>query len=137
MVETTISVIKADIGSLAGHVVVPNFLLELARKELKAGVEKKIINDFHVTHAGDDLELIMTHFKGENDEEVHRLAFDTFIKGTELARKKKIYAAGQDILSDTFSGNVKGMGPGSAEMTIEERKSEPFAIFMADKTEPG
>ncbi|MFW9911023.1 MAG: fructose-1,6-bisphosphate aldolase/phosphatase [Candidatus Thorarchaeota archaeon] len=137
MVETTISVIKADIGSLAGHVVVPDFLFELARKELKKGVEQKIINDFHVTNAGDDLELIMTHFKGENNEEVHRLAFETFVKGTELAREKKIYAAGQDILKDTFSGNVKGMGPGSAEMTIEERKSEPFAIFMADKTEPG
>ncbi len=137
MVETTISVIKADIGSLAGHVIVPDFLFELARKELKAAVDKKIINDFHVANAGDDLELIMTHNKGENNEEVHRLAFETFMKGTELAREKKIYAAGQDILSDTFSGNVKGMGPGSAEMTFEERKSEPIAVFMADKTEPG
>jgi fructose 1,6-bisphosphate aldolase/phosphatase len=137
MVETTISVIKADIGSLAGHVIVPDFLLELARKSLKEGVEKKIINDFHVSHAGDDLELIMTHNKGEGCEEVHKLAWDTFIKGTELARKNKIYAAGQDILADTFSGNVKGMGPGSAEMTFEERKSEPIAVFMADKTEPG
>jgi len=137
LVETTLSVIKADIGSLAGHVVVPDFLLELARKEMKAAVDKKIIKDFYVTNAGDDLELIMTHDKGENNEEVHRLAWDTFMKGTELARKKKIYAAGQDMLADTFSGNVKGLGPGSAEITIEERKSEPFAIFMADKTEPG
>ncbi len=137
MVETTISVIKADIGSLAGHVVVPDFILELARKSMKEGVEKKIIKDFYVTHAGDDLELIMTHHKGEGNEEVHKLAWDTFIKGTELGREKKIYAAGQDMLSDTFSGNVKGMGPGSAEMTFEERKSEPIAVFMADKTDPG
>lgn len=137
MVETTISVIKADIGSLAGHVVVPDFILDIARKSLKEGVEKKIINDFYVTNAGDDLELIMTHFKGENNEEVHKLAWDTFMKGTEKAREMKIYAAGQDILADTFSGNVKGMGPGSAEMTFEERKSEPIAVFMADKTEPG
>ncbi|MHA1902367.1 MAG: fructose-1,6-bisphosphate aldolase/phosphatase [Candidatus Thorarchaeota archaeon] len=137
MVETTISVIKADIGSLAGHVVVPDFILEMARKSLKEAVAKKIINDFHVTNAGDDLELIMTHHKGESNEEVHQLAWDTFMKGTEKAREMKIYAAGQDILSDTFSGNVKGMGPGSAEMTIEERKSEPIAIFCADKTEPG
>jgi fructose 1,6-bisphosphate aldolase/phosphatase len=137
MVETTISVIKADIGSLAGHIVVPDFIMEFARKKMKEGVEKKIINDFFVTNAGDDLELIMTHFKGENNEEVHKLAFDTFMEGTKIAREKKIYAAGQDILSDTFSGNVKGMGPGSAEMTFEERKSEPIAIFMADKTEPG
>jgi len=137
MVETTISVIKADIGSLAGHVIVPDFILELARKSMKEGVEKKIINDFYVTHAGDDLELIMTHHKGEGNEEVHKLAWDTFIKGTELGREKKIYAAGQDMLSDTFSGNVKGMGPGSAEMTFEERKSEPIVVFMADKTDPG
>ncbi len=137
MVETTLSVIKADIGSLAGHVVVPDFLLEMARKSMKEAVSKKIIKDFHVTHAGDDLELIMTHTKGENNEEIHRLAWDTFMEGTKVAREKKIYAAGQDILADTFSGNVKGMGPGSAEMVIEERKSEPFAIFMADKTEPG
>ena len=137
MVETTISVIKADIGSLAGHVVVPDFLFELARKEMKEGVNKKIINDFYVANAGDDLELIMTHNKGEGDEDVHKLAWDTFMKGTELAREKKIYAAGQDMLADTFSGNVKGMGPGSAEMVFEERRSEPIAVFMADKTEPG
>ncbi|MHA1959997.1 MAG: fructose-1,6-bisphosphate aldolase/phosphatase [Candidatus Thorarchaeota archaeon] len=135
--ETTITAIKADIGSLAGHVVVPDFILEIARKSLKEAVEKKVINDYHVTHAGDDLELIMTHFKGEDNEEVHKLAWDTFMKGTEKARELKIYAAGQDILSDTFSGNIKGMGPGSAEMTIEERKSEPIGIFCADKTEPG
>ncbi|MHA1769455.1 MAG: fructose-1,6-bisphosphate aldolase/phosphatase [Candidatus Thorarchaeota archaeon] len=137
MVETTISVIKADIGSLAGHVVVPDFLFKLAREELKKGVEQKIINDFYVANAGDDLELIMTHNKGEGNSEVHELAWNTFMKGTELAREKKIYAAGQDILADTFSGNVKGMGPGSAEMTFEERRSEPIAVFMADKTEPG
>jgi fructose 1,6-bisphosphate aldolase/phosphatase len=137
MVESTISVIKADIGSLAGHVIVPEFLKELARKHLKEGVEKKIIKDYHVTNAGDDLELIMTHTRGENDSEVHRLAWDTFVDGARLAREKKIYAAGQDILADTFSGNVKGMGPGSAEMSFEERRSEPIAVFMADKTEPG
>jgi len=137
MTETTISVIKADIGSLAGHVIVPDFLMELARRRLKEGVEKKIINDFFVANAGDDLELIMTHTKGENCEDVHRLAWDTFVEGTKLAREKKIYAAGQDILADTFSGNVRGMGPGSAEMTFEERRSEPVAVFMADKTEPG
>ena len=137
MVETTLSVIKADIGSLAGHVVVPDFIMEIARKELKEAVQQKIINDFYVANAGDDLELIMTHFKGENNEEVHKLAWDTFMKGTKKAREMKIYAAGQDILSDTFSGNIRGMGPGSAEMTFTERKSDPVAIFMADKTEPG
>jgi fructose 1,6-bisphosphate aldolase/phosphatase len=32
---------------------------------------------------------------------------------------------------------VKGMGPGVAEIEMEERPSEVFCIFAADKTEPG
>ena len=48
-----------------------------------------------------------------------------------------MYGAGQDLLSDAFSGNIKGMGPGIAEMEFEERPSEPVVVFMADKTEPG
>ena len=38
---------------------------------------------------------------------------------------------------DSFSGNVKGMGPGVAEMEFEERPNEAFTVFAADKTEPG
>jgi fructose 1,6-bisphosphate aldolase/phosphatase len=96
-----------------------------------------LLVDFHVMHCGDDLELIMTHRNGENYEPVHKLAWNTFIECTKLAEKMKLYGAGQDILSDAFSGNVKGMGPGIAEMEIEERKSEPILIFMGDKTSPG
>jgi fructose 1,6-bisphosphate aldolase/phosphatase len=65
------------------------------------------------------------------------MAWDIFVECTELAKKLKLYGAGQDLLSDAFSGNVKGMGPGCAEMTFEERKSEPVIIFAADKTSPG
>ncbi|RLF71779.1 MAG: fructose 1,6-bisphosphatase, partial [Thermoplasmata archaeon] len=36
-----------------------------------------------------------------------------------------------------FSGNVRGMGPGVAEMEFTERKAEPLIAFMMDKTEPG
>ena len=48
-----------------------------------------------------------------------------------------MYGAGQDLLKDSFSGNVKGMGPAVAEMEIEERPNEPFLFFAADKTDPG
>lgn len=41
------------------------------------------------------------------------------------------------MLTDAFSGNVKGMGPGVAEMEIEEREAESIVIFMADKTSAG
>jgi len=57
--------------------------------------------------------------------------------GTEVAREEGLYGAGQDLLKDSFSGNVKGMGPGVAEMEFEERPNEAFTVFAADKTEPG
>ena len=79
----------------------------------------------------------MSHERGENAEEIHRLAWDIFQTGTEVARKLKLYGAGQDILADAFSGNIRGAGPGSAEMDIVERPSEPVIVFMADKTSAG
>ncbi|UCD02667.1 MAG: fructose 1,6-bisphosphatase [Candidatus Aenigmatarchaeota archaeon] len=136
MAKVTLSVIKADIGGFPGHSSMHPALMELAKRELTK-VKGKLIKDFRVLHCGDDLELIMTHSKGVDNKEIHKLAWDTFKKGTEEAKKLKLYGAGQDLLKDTFSGNVKGMGPGVAEMTFEERKSEPIMIFMADKTEPG
>jgi len=132
----TLSVIKADIGGYPGHSGMHPALMEIASKELEK-VKGKLIMDYRVLHCGDDLELIMTHTKGVDSKEIHKLAWDIFVKGTETSKKLKLYGAGQDLLKDTFSGNVRGMGPGVAEMEIEERKSEPVMVFMADKTEPG
>ena len=135
--KTTFSVIKADIGGWPGHALVHPDLEEIAKKKLTEAKREKIIIDFHVTHCGDDLELIMTHDKGVDAKEIHSLAWDTFCEGTEKARDLGLYGAGQDLLSDAFSGNIKGMGPGIAEMEFTERKAEPVIVFMMDKTEPG
>lgn len=135
--KITVSVIKADIGSVPGHNRVHPALLENAKKHLKNAKRKKLLVDYFVTACGDDLELIMTHGHGVNDKKIHTLAWDTFMSCTELAKKMKLYGAGQDILSTAFSGNVKGMGPGVAEMEFEERGAEPILVFMADKTDPG
>lgn len=134
--ETTVSLIKADVGSVAGHSRPHIKMLEACRSVLKEGVKNKIINDFYVGRVGDDIQLIMTHDKGENNKEIHKLAWDAFTKAAEFAKKYHLYGAGQDLLSDAFSGNVRGQGPGAAEMTFEERKSEPIIFLMADKTEP-
>ncbi len=136
--KVTLSVIKADIGSLVGHHVVHPEQMKLASEKLKEAKDAGLLIDYYVTHVGDDLQLIMTHTKGTNDEEIHRLSWDTFSTVTEKVSKKlKLYAAGQDLLATAFSGNLKGMGPGIAEAEFEERTSEPVIIFMADKTEPG
>jgi len=133
----TVSVIKADIGGFVGHSSSHPDILDTGREEMERAKQAGLLIDYHVSHCGDDMFLIMTHDRGENNTEVHKLAWDTFIKGTELAKKLKLYGAGQDLLTDAFSGNIRGAGPGSAEMEIDERPSEPIIVFMGDKTSAG
>lgn len=132
--KITVSLIKADVGGFTGHSDVHPELMKTANAFLK---KSKFLVDFHVTRCGDDLELIMTHRRGTDDKQVHKLAWDCFVKCTGVARKLKLYGAGQDLLKEGFTGNIKGMGPGVAEMEFTERKSEPIIAFMMDKTEPG
>lgn len=135
--KITLSVIKADVGGYVGHSSVHPDLMKKANEKLQTAKDKKLLVDFHVAVCGDDLQLIMTHTKGTDNKQVHNFAWDTFLACTEVAKKLKLYGAGQDLLSDAFSGNIKGLGPGVAEMEFEERKSEPVLIFMADKCSPG
>ncbi len=135
--KVTLSVIKADIGGYVGHSSSHPDVLQEAEKCLAQAKKSGFLIDYHVTRCGDDLQLVMTHQHGEDSEKVHKLAWDTFLACTRVARKLKLHGAGQDLLSDAFSGNVKGMGPGVAEMEIEEREAETIIIFMADKTASG
>ncbi len=134
--KITVSVIKADVGSVVGHSRPHPSMMEAAKEILAEGVKTGCLEDFYVTRVGDDINLLMSHYKGEGNCDVHELAWESFMAATEIAKKMKLYAAGQDILCDAFSGNIKGAGPGAAEMTFEERGSEPMLFFMADKTEP-
>jgi fructose 1,6-bisphosphate aldolase/phosphatase len=137
MTKVTISIIKADVGGWPGHATVHPRLMEIANEMLGKAKEAATITDFHVSHCGDDLELIMSHTKGDNNKHVHEIAWNVFTSATNEAKVLKLYGAGQDMLSDAFSGNVRGMGPGIAEMTFTERKAEPIVAFLMDKTEPG
>lgn len=134
--NTTLSVIKADVGSIGGHIMPSESLLQSIRNHV-AENRKGVINDFFVGATGDDIAILMVHDNGVADERVHRLAWDAFLAGTDTAKRQGLYGAGQDLLSDAFSGNVKGLGPAVAEMEFEERPNEPFLLFLADKTEPG
>lgn len=133
----TLSVIKADIGGWVGHSSSHPDVLAKAQENLEKGKGDGLLLDFQVTQCGDDLQFIMTHDRGEDSQAIHKLAWDTFMSCTEVAEKLKLHGAGQDILSEAFSGNVKGMGPGVAEIELEERKAETILIFMADKTASG
>src|SRR3989344_5363886 len=132
--RTTISVIKADIGSIGGHSTPSKEIIEEVRNFVS---QSDLITDFRVFNIGDDISILMAHNLGKGNSDVHRLAWDAFTAGTAVARKQGLYGAGQDLLADSFSGNVKGLGPAAAEIEMEERANEPFVVFAADKTDPG
>jgi fructose 1,6-bisphosphate aldolase/phosphatase len=132
----TLSVIKADTGGFVGHSAIHPAMVVRAEQALDDAVGDLLI-DGQVSSCGDDLALIMTHDHGIEAEAVHHFAWDVFTATTEIAQGLGLYGAGQDLLQDAFSGNLRGMGPGYAEAEFMERQSEPVLVFLADKTEPG
>jgi len=134
--KTTLSIIKADIGSLGGHIKPSARLLKRVEDYL-AQENKGLFIDSFVCHTGDDIAILFSHTNGVGNDKIHKFAWDAFVAGTAVAKEQGLYGAGQDLLKDSFSGNVKGMGPAVAEMEFEERPNEPFVFFAADKTDPG
>ena len=133
--KITVSVIKADVGGIGGHTKPSDGLIKAIRDTVENSGD--LLIDHYIGYCGDDTHIVMTHTHGVDNEKVHKLAWDAFMAGTEVAKKEGLYGAGQDLLKDSFSGNVKGMGPGVAELEFEERPNEAFTVFAADKTEPG
>jgi len=133
--KITVSVIKADVGGVGGHTKPSDGLIEAIRNTVKNSSD--LLIDYYIGYCGDDTHIVMTHTHGVDNQQIHKLAWDAFMAGTQVAKEEGLYGAGQDLLRDSFSGNVKGMGPGVAEMEFEERPNEAFTVFAADKTEPG
>src|SRR3989344_2420645 len=121
VMKTTITLIKADIGSIGGHVRPSKEVLALIKEFV--GKSQWVI-DYRIFSIGDDIGILMTHTQGKDSAEVHKIAWDAFTNATKMAKEQGLYGAGQDMLKDAFSGNVKGMGPSVAEMEIEERPNE-------------
>ena len=136
MAKITLSIIKADIGSIGGHIKPSEKLIKSVENYVKTR-GKGLIIDSCINHTGDDIAIFTTHKRGVSDAKIHKLCWDAFVAGTQVAKSQGLYGAGQDLLKEGFTGNVKGMGPAVAEMEIEERPAEPFLMFAADKTEPG
>jgi len=143
--KVTLSVIKADVGSIGGHTRPSERMLHVVREEMKAACSgsKALLIDGLVTFTGDDIALIMSHTHGVGAPAVHRFAWDCFLAATEVARKQGLYGAGQDLLVDAPSGNIRGAGPAVAEIEFErdpqsaDRPAEAFLVFAADKCSPG
>ena len=139
--KLTISVLKADIGSPGGHTKPADQVIEAVRSTVRRAQGDYLI-DHLITYTGDDIAIIMTHDRGPNDTRVHQLAWSAFLEGTAVAQRRGDYAAGQDLLVDAPSGNIRGAGPAVAEIEFDhklsdERPAECLMIFAADKCGPG
>ena len=68
--KTTISVIKADVGSIGGHIK-PSAKLKAAIEQHVRDKGKKLLIDLYVSSTGDDTALLMSHDRGVNDPKIH------------------------------------------------------------------
>ena len=141
--KATLSIIKADVGSIGGHTRPSERMLEIVRTRLGDAIRRRLLLDGIVTYTGDDIAIIMSHTHGTGATAVHRFAWDSFLAATEQARAAGLYGAGQDLLVDAPSGNIRGAGPAVAEIEFvrdpanRDRPAEPFLVFAGDKCAPG
>ncbi len=70
----TVSVIKADIGGYVGHSESHPDVMARGEECMAKAKKNGLLVDYHVTKCGDDLQLIMTHQQGVDDEKIHKLA---------------------------------------------------------------
>ena len=66
----TLSIIKADIGSIGGHIKPSRQLIERVR-EFVDNKGKGLIDDLYISYTGDDIALFFAHQKGTGNEDVH------------------------------------------------------------------
>lgn len=140
--KLTISAIKADVGSIGGHTTPTKKMMDTVKHLVDQEVKNGLLIDGMVTHTGDDIAIIMTHSYGNNNTKIHQFAWNSFVEATKIADEAGCYGAGQDLLAQAPSGNIRGAGPGIAEITFnhdqkDPRKAESFMIFAADKCGPG
>ncbi len=141
--KMTVSVIKADVGSIGGHTKPSERMLGGVQAGLREAIGRRLLVDGLVTYTGDDIAIIMSHTDGVGSPDIHRFAWDSFMAATANARVEGLYAAGQDLLVDAPSGNLRGAGPAVAEIEFEldpqskDRPAEAFLVFAADKCGPG
>lgn len=143
--KLTISVLKADVGSIGGHTKPSQRMMDATEAAVQEAISSGLLIDGYVGHTGDDICMTTTHTRGPNDTEVHQFAWSTFLKATDIARQYGLYGAGQDLLADAPSGNIRGAGPAVAEVEFDHdpvktnplRPAESFMVLAADKCGPG
>lgn len=141
----TISCIKADVGSIGGHTRPSQAMMDAVTHHVERAKKDGTVVDGRAFFTGDDINIVLSHARGPLDEAIHiDLALVAFREATHIAARDGLYGAGQDLLIDAPSGNLRGAGPAVAEVTFDHlltkesgRPAESFIVFGADKCGPG
>src|SRR5258708_10359592 len=123
LMRLTLSVIKADVGSVGGHTKPSSRMMATVVGEVAKAICNGLLIDGFICHTGDDIAIVMTHTRGEGSSEVHQIAWKTFLAATSVAKTSGLYGAGQDLLAEAPSGNIRGAGPGVAELSFDHSLS--------------
>ena len=84
--KITVSVIKADVGGIGGHTRPSDNLIQAVRDTVKSAGD--LLIDHYIGYCGDDVHIVMSHTQGVDSEKIHKLAYDAFVAGTAVAKKK-------------------------------------------------
>jgi fructose 1,6-bisphosphate aldolase/phosphatase len=141
----TLSILKADVGSIGGHTQPSQEMIDVVKADVQQAIDDGLLIDAFVGHTGDDICITCSHTNGKDNTDVHQFAWKAFLDATEIAAKNGLYGAGQDLIVDAPSGNIRGAGPAVAEIEFDHnpgktnplRPAESFMVLAADKCGPG
>ena len=122
--KLTLSIFKADIGSPGGHTRPSQSVLDAVQETFAAAQARGLLIDMLVTHTGDDIAITCSHTAGPDNTELHQLAWQAFLNGTAAAQVRGDYGAGQDLLADAPSGNIRGAGPAVARTGVRPQSGQ-------------
>ena len=94
--------------------------MDSVKSDVEEAKGKGLLIDGFVSHTGDDIAIMMSHTRGPDDHDVHQFAWNSFITATGIAQRTGLYGAGQDLLVDAPSGNVRGAGPADKAVSLTE-----------------
>ncbi|KJS29901.1 MAG: fructose 1,6-bisphosphatase [Desulfatitalea sp. BRH_c12] len=134
--KTTIVAMRADIGSVGGHLQPSEQVISAVRQVLEEN-KGRLIDDFDIHFTGDDITVLCTHQGDPQQPDVQEMIWNAFTHGSHVAVEQGLYGAGQDLFEKGISGATKGLGPALAQISFEERANEAFMVFSIDKALPG
>lgn len=69
--KITLSILKADVGSVGGHTKPTLRMLDAVREEVESAIDDGLLIDGFVSHTGDDIAILCSHQKDKNSPDIH------------------------------------------------------------------